>query len=97
MRVGATYTPFTPCVDHSVTQHKTTVAADKVATAELLDDVRIRVIALRAYEANGEVRAKGGLELLCFSLCEWEGAGVGHVETELVVRSFNTQTGANAA
>jgi len=56
--VTRTYAPFTPSVYDTVAKHKTTVPTNEVSATKLLDNIRIRVSAFRADEANGEVGPK---------------------------------------
>jgi hypothetical protein len=68
---------FASCVDHPITQHKTTRTTHQVATGKLFDDVGIRISTVGTDESNGEVGPEGCLGGR-LDLSEWKGLSVSH-------------------
>ena len=57
----STYPPFATSIHYTISEYQPTRTAHQITATELLDDVRVRVSALRADEPDCEVRAESRL------------------------------------
>lgn len=55
----STYPPFATSVHYTISEHQPTRTTHEIATAELLDDVRVRVSTFGADKSDGQVRTEG--------------------------------------
>lgn len=75
------YPPFTPSVDNTITKNQTASTTHEIPAAKFLNDIRVRISAVWADEANSKVGAKGRLILLGsfdLGLSEWEWLRICH-------------------